>query len=46
MMMRCTDEDDTQITGQYYFSHLTSYANYHRENQLLFLMSIIATKIP
>lgn len=33
MIMRCTDEDDTQITGQYYFSHLTSYVNYHRDKQ-------------
>lgn len=34
-MFRCTDADDAQITGQYYFSHLTSYANEHRENSAI-----------
>lgn len=34
MLIRCTDDDDdddAQITGQYHFSQLTSYANDHRE---------------
>lgn len=35
MMIRCTDDDDAHITGQYYFSHLTSYANDHREKSTI-----------
>lgn len=36
MMIRCTDDDDdVQITGQYYFSHLTSYANGPREKSAI-----------
>jgi len=35
MIIRCTDDDDAQITGQYYFSHLTSYANDHREKSAI-----------
>lgn len=34
-MIRCTDDDDAQITGQYYFSHLTSYANDHTEKSAI-----------
>lgn len=35
MMIRCTAEDDAQITGQYYFSHLTSLANDQREKSAI-----------
>lgn len=37
MLIRCTDDDDddAQVTGQYHFSHLTSYANDHREKSAI-----------